>query len=300
MTRSWLRPVALGLPSLMLLAACTDTSPRTAIDGSTAATTVSSATVAGAPTDAGNLPAHVHNIAYDGPALLLGTHEGLWSHMPSEAISPVSKAAFDVMGFTRNDDRWLASGHPAPGEESPANLGLLQSTDRGVTWEPVSLTGEVDFHRLVAADDQLFGIASAENTLLRSDDGGSTWITLGTPPLFDIAVNPADPDTLIGTTQDGPVRTTDAGVTFAPLTAPSLIALLAWTGDQLVGVDTDGHVLTSTDVGGTWQDMATLPMQPMALAADGSRIAVLAGGTVYESTDNGATFTERITGIVGH
>jgi hypothetical protein len=41
-------------------------------------------------------------------------------------------------------------------------------------------------------------------------------------------------------------------------------------------------------------------MQPMAIAADGSRIAVLAGGTVYESTDNGATFTERITGIVGH
>jgi hypothetical protein len=38
----------------------------------------------------------------------------------------------------------------------------------------------------------------------------------------------------------------------------------------------------------------------VAVAADGSRVAVLAGGVVYESSDNGATFTQRVTGITGH
>ena len=40
-------------------------------------------------------------------------------------------------------------------------------------------------------------------------------------------------------------------------------------------------------------------MPPMALAADGSRVAVLAEERVYESTDNGATFTQRVTGHSG-
>lgn len=283
MTRIRLRLAAVVLPVAVLLAACaaTNAQPSQPVSGS-------------------DLPGHVHNLAFDGATLVLGTHEGLWSQAPGQGPARVSRQAFDVMGFTKADDRWLASGHPGHDEDGPADLGLLQSTDRGVTWEPASLTGEVDFHRLVAAGDRIFGISSADNALLRSDDAGRTWTTLGTAPLYDIAVDPADPDTLIATTQDGPVRSTDAGATFAPLSAPSLIALLAWTDGQLVGVDTDGHVLTSADVGDTWRDLTILPMQPMALAADGSRIAVLAGGTVFESTDGGMTFTERITGIQGH
>ena len=113
------------------------------------------------------------------------------------------------MGFTRKETDGSRQGTAPARKALRQNLGLLQSTDSGVTWEPVALPGEVDFHRLVAADDRLFGIASAENALLRSDDGGSTWITAGTPPLFDIAVNPANPDTLIGTTATGRSRTTD-------------------------------------------------------------------------------------------
>jgi hypothetical protein len=53
----------------------------------------------------------------------------------------VSQEAFDVMGFTKNGDRWLASGHPAAGSTAPGDLGLLESTDEGVTWSPVALSG---------------------------------------------------------------------------------------------------------------------------------------------------------------
>jgi photosystem II stability/assembly factor-like uncharacterized protein len=242
----------------------------------------------------------VHNLAYNGDTLLFGTHEGLWEQAPGQAPKAVSAEAFDVMGFTPNGDRWLASGHPAAGSTAPGALGLLESTDEGVTWSPVALSGEVDFHRLVAAGDQLFGINSADNALLRSDDGGRSWTSAGAVPLFDLAVAPDNPDTLLGTTADGPVISTDAGTTFEAAPAPALIAFLAWTPRALVGVAADGQVLESTDRGANWQAKGQVAGPPAAVAADGSRVAVLAGGVVYESSDNGATFTQRVTGITGH
>ena len=252
------------------------------------------------PVNGSELPGHVHQLAFDGSTLILGTHAGLWSQSPGQAPAQVSKSSFDVMGFTATDARWLASGHPGEGEDRPADLGLLQSTDRGVTWEEVSLSGEADFHRLTASGDRIFGVSSVDDALLRSDDSGVTWTNLGSRGLFDIAIDPANPDTLIATTADGLVRSTDAGVTFSPLDTPSLIALLAWTPNFLIGADVDGKILTSTNGGSAWQALTTLPEQPAALGADGSRIAVLAGATVFESIDGGKSFTERITEISGH
>ncbi|CAB4834638.1 MAG: exo-alpha-sialidase [Actinobacteria bacterium] len=278
---------ALAVASGLILTAC----------GGTGAT---SATVSAPAVDGAALPAHVHNLAYNADTLLFGTHEGLWEQAPGQVPKAVSQEAFDVMGFTQNGDRWLASGHPAAGSTAPGSLGLLESTDEGVTWSPVALSGEVDFHRLVAAGDQLFGINSADNALLRSDDGGRSWTSAGAVPLFDLAVAPDNPDTLLGTTADGPVISTDAGTTFEAAPAPALIAFLAWTPRALVGVAADGQVLESTDRGANWQAKGRVAGPPAAVAADGSRVAVLAGGVVYESTDNGATFTQRVTGITGH
>ena len=268
----------------------------TACGGSSATST----TVSASAVDGGTLPAHVHNLAYNGDTLLFGTHEGLWEQAPGQAPKAVSAEAFDVMGFTPNGDRWLASGHPAAGSTAPGALGLLESIDEGVTWSPVALSGEVDFHRLVAAGDRLFGINSADNALLRSDDGGRSWTSAGAVPLFDLAVAPDNPDTLMGTTADGPVISTDAGTTFEAAPAPALIAFLAWTPRALVGVAADGQVLESTDRGANWQAKGQVAGPPAAVAADGSRVAVLSGGVVYESSDNGATFTQRVTGITGH
>ena len=278
---------ALAVAAGLILTAC----------GGTGAT---SATVSASAVDGAALPAHVHNLAYNGDTLLFGTHEGLWEQAPGQAPKAVSAEAFDVMGFTPNGDRWLASGHPAAGSTAPGALGLLESIDEGVTWSPVALSGEVDFHRLVAAGDQLFGINSADNALLRSDDGGRSWTSAGAVPLFDLAVAPDNPDTLMGTTADGPVISTDAGTTFEAAPAPALIAFLAWTPRALVGVAADGQVLESTDRGANWQAKGQVAGPPAAVAADGSRVAVLSGGVVYESSDNGATFTQRVTGITGH
>lgn len=246
------------------------------------------------------VPGHIHNISLRDGVLLLGTHEGLWSQAPGEQPAMVSRDPFDVMGFTMGDGSWFASGHPGEGMDGPGHLGLIRSTDQGVTWESVALAGDVDFHRLVTSGERLLGMNSADGALLRSDDAGATWTSLGTPPLYDIAVSPTQPDIVVGTTQDGPVRSSDGGGSFEPLEADTLIALLAWDPQALLGVDVDGRVHASTDMGQTWEPRGESGGSPLAIAAEGERVVVLSGGTVLESFDGGRAFTPRLTDLSGH
>ena len=183
---------------------------------------------------------HVHNLAVDGDRVLLGSHVGLWQQRPGQSSTLASDARFDVMGLTRDGSRWLASGHPANGDEGPADLGLLQSTDEGRTWQPVSLSGQIDFHRLTASGSTIVGLSAHDGALLKSTDDGLSWSNLGSPPLFDVALDPTDSTTLLATTDAGPVRSTDGGVTFTPVTGAPLLALLAWSDAGVVGVDPAG------------------------------------------------------------
>lgn len=259
------------------------------------------ATAAGTgPVPAESQWGHAHNLTVDGDRLLLGTHEGLWQQSPGQPARLLSDPPFDVMGLVVTGRRLLASGHPGEGQDLPADLGLRESTDGGATWAGVSLEGQVDFHRLSAAGNVILGLSAHDGRLLRSTDGGRTWTDLGTPPLFDLAIDPADADHVVGTTEQGPVVSTDGGATFGPIPGAPLVALLAWTPKTLYGVAPDGGVHRSTDGGSTWQTTGNVPGQPAALAADAGRVVVLAGDTIVESTDGGATFTPRITGIAGH
>lgn len=245
------------------------------------------------------IPGHIHNLAFDGDTLLLGSHEGLWEHAPGSAPAQRSMEAFDVMGLARLGESWVASGHPAEDSGAHGNLGLQRSTDGGRTFTFVSADG-VDFHRLAASGVRVLGVASGSGALMRSDDEGRTWLTLGPSTLYDIAIDPGNADLVVGTTPDGLVRSTDGGVTFTPVATSSMLALLAWTEGALIGVDTAGAVLTSDDAGTSWKPVGQLPGQPSALTADGSRVAALVEGTVLQSVDRGKTFTERLTGLVAH
>ena len=252
------------------------------------------------PINGAEMAGHIHNLAYDGRQLLIGTHEGLWKQAPGSMPVLVSDDAFDVMGLTTTGDRWLASGHPGEGMDAPAVLGLLQSTDQGRTWAEVSLGGEVDFHRLAASRTVVVGLNAHDGRLLRSVDGGTTWTDLGVPGLYDLAVSPADPAIIVGTTENGPVRSIDSGASFQAVAGAPLIALLAWTGGTLYGVDVDGRIHESTDDGVIWKPLGALPALPSALAATGTTVAALIGDIVLESVDGGTSFTPRITDLGGH
>jgi hypothetical protein len=113
----------------------------------------------GASDDPG--PVHVHGLGVNpaDDALYLATHTGLYRlDRDSEVAERVGERHQDTMGFTvvgRN--RFFGSGHPDLRDDLPSHLGLVESTDAGKTWEPVSLLGEADFHVLRIGGDRIYG-----------------------------------------------------------------------------------------------------------------------------------------------
>ncbi|HYN30092.1 MAG TPA: exo-alpha-sialidase [Dermatophilaceae bacterium] len=238
----------------------------------------------------------MHHLAYDATTLLLGTHVGLYAQSPARQPKRLGTSTFDVMGLAHDGTRWLASGHPGDGEDLPSDLGLRQSTD-GRTWSTVSLLGKVDFHRLAASGRTVIGVSAHDGALMRSQDGGATWSTLTNPGVFDLAIDPSAPATVVATTETGPVRSTDAGSSWQRLAGAPLVARIAWTGRTLYAVAPDGQVHVTTNRGDTWTARGSVGGQPAALAAEGDTVAVLVADRVLESGDRGASFRPRLTGI---
>lgn len=244
-----------------------------------------------------SVPDHIHNLALVDGELWMGTHNGMWKQTPGGDVSRVSQDAWDVMGLTKTPEGWLAGGHPGPDQSGPASLGLQKSGDGGQSWQPVSLVGAVDFHRLAVSGQVVVGLSSSDGALMISSDRGRSWKSTSDVPLFDIAIDPQDPTVLIGTTQDGPVRSIDGGDNFMLMKAAPFLALVSWTGSSLYGLAPDGVVYTTVDKGVTWEERGRVEGAPIAVAADGEAVAVLVDHTVVDSADGGRTFAPRLTGL---
>ena len=238
--------------------------------------------------------AHVHGVAID-PAdgrVYVATHDGLLIYDETGA-TPVGPQ-IDLMGFAIAGPRhFYASGHPGPGVDLPEPVGLIESTDGGVTWTPVSRQGESDFHTLTASGSTIVGFDGA--ALLATSDG-STWRELEVPvEPFALAGSP-DGRILVATSQDGPVRSIDAGASWVSLEAAPLLQVVAWAGVQsVVGITPNGVVAFSEDGGESWTESSSLEASPHAvgasMAADGTlRILAVTDDGVLESVDRGANF----------
>jgi hypothetical protein len=192
----------------MTLAACASTPDR-------------SGEQAGTPATEGGVTnvSHVHGLGLnpgDGK-VYVATHHGLYRIDAPGKAAPVGTGRADTMGFTViGPDTFLGSGHPAPNEGGPPHLGLIESTDAGATWLRRSLAGEADFHALTYAHGTVFGYDATSGTLRVSSDK-KTWDTRARLAAADIAVSPADANTVLATTRQGLARSTDGGRTFRPL-----------------------------------------------------------------------------------
>lgn len=237
--------------------------------------------------------AHVHGLGVDPGSgdLYAGSHYGLVRFPAGGEPSRVSDVQ-DFMGFTvAGPNRFLASGHPGPDQDGPADVGLIQSTDGGRSWQTLSLAGEADFHTLEARHGLVYG--SDAGQLMASRDG-KTWDTRARVAMADLAVSPDDKDTLIATTQQGPVRSDDGGRAFQLVPRAPLLQLVTWTDTgNLIGVDPEGAVHTSTDGGATWRQRGTVRGAPEALTATGDDVHIAVEGGIVSSTDGGRTFQTR-------
>ena len=246
-------------------------------------------------------PVHVHGLGVN-PAdgvLFVATHTGLYRLPPSAGRAErVGESSQDTMGFTvAGPDRFLGSGHPDLRDDLPPHLGLIESTDAGESWKPVSLLGEADFHVLRIAGDRLFGYDASNDRLLMSANQGRTWRELRAPgPIVDLAVDPEDGRRLVVATGEGLFGSPDGGRTWQRVSVK--VGLLAWPSrERLYVVDGGGRVFRSDDGGREPEELASIGGEPAAFLAVDARelFAALHDGSVVQSRDGGETWIVRST-----
>jgi hypothetical protein len=242
---------------------------------------------------------HVHGLGID-PAddtVYVATHHGLF-RLSDTGPELVGTDTHDLMGFTvAGPGHFYASGHPTLDDDAwrrpdhPPLLGLIETTDAGETWRPLSLLGEADFHALTVAHGTIWGHDATTGRLLASTDG-RTWEHRAQldDVVLALAVNPTDPQVLMTTTPDAHLLSTDGGRTWTP--AEPALALASWdtTTEILWGIDSSGTLWTSPDAQ-HWEPQATtVDGHPEALVASAGRVVVATSTGIHHSTDGGTTW----------
>ena len=208
--------------------------------------------------------------------------------------SPVGK--FLELSLTARPGVLLGSGHPD--DESaglPTYLGFMRSDDDGRTWRTLSRVGQSDLHEIIEVGSRLYAFDAVNGTLLVSPDGGRTFEERFTPRglVLSMALDPADPKRIVIATDDQVYRTTDEGLKWRPIAA-GRGPRVAWpTPDTLLRTDADGTVERSRDGGDGFEPVGRIEGgEPYKLVAlDAKRFAaVLADGTITESSDGGASW----------
>jgi hypothetical protein len=244
---------------------------------------------------------HIHGLGVNARtgALYIATHTGLFQAAKDQTkVERIGNSTQDIMGFSVvSQERFIGSGHPAPDQDLPPSLGLIESRDGGRTWKNISLLGQADFHVLRSAGSRIYGFDSSQGRLMVSSDGGQHW-RQRTPPaaMFDLAIDPQDPDRIVVSTERGIFWSKNAAKSWRQL-AGDLAGLLAWPGrHRLYLVDAQGRVLRSRTDGQSFAAVGTIGGPPVAFVSHGSELyAALGDATVKRSTDGGRSWSLRAT-----
>jgi len=281
--------VALLLTGALVLGACGEDS------------TVGSDRLAPARGDTRAELEHIHGLGVDpgSGGLYVATHYGLFRAAEDQTtLQRAGSSRQDIMGFSVvGRRRFIGSGHPDPSENQPPNLGLIESRDGGRSWRNISLLGEADFHVLESAGSRVYGFDGTQGRLMVSSDGGRSWQQRRPPAgVFGLAIDPANRDRVVVSTERGLFSSTTAGESWRPVDE-RLAGLLAWPRPkQLYLIDGQGQVQLSRDGGRVWQVVGDLGGQPAAFIASGTDLyAALGDGSVKRSTDGGRLWTVRAT-----
>ena len=113
--------------------------------------------------------------------------------------------------------------------------------------------------------------------------------------IIDFEVDPANADRIVASTEDEVFRTEDGGESWRPL-APADGARFAWPDAKtLYRATKDGTFSVSTDGGTRWEDVGPVGGEPYEIHATAPKTAfvALSDGSIIETQDGGATWRDR-------
>ena len=235
---------------------------------------------------------HVHGIGLNpgDDRLYVASHNGVF-RLDDGTSTLVAGRAQDTMGFTiASADRFLASGHPGIGSDDPNPLGLISSTDRADTWDPVSLGAEADLHAIDTTEKLIYAYGSS-GTIIRSDDDGQTWDVIAPGEFIDIAADPTSPDQLLATTPTGVLLTIGPDAEPDEVTeAPPMVFVDRTSDGRVVGLDPNGSVFVGSTDAADWEERSSLGSRPEALSVRSDTWFAATDSGLFQSRDEGATW----------
>jgi len=232
---------------------------------------------------------HIHSVRAFGDQVILGTHEGLYRYVDAKTVELMGSEKFDVMGLSVFGKRLYASGHPGFGSKLPEPVGLLLSTDSGKSWKQMGLQGEVDFHLLESAGNDMYGADSGSGNLLYSKDAGKSWVSRGKNLFSDIAINPAKVGSALALREGKLISTQRSFTKMRAVDSTLTFTSIDWLGDSLLA--TSGKsIYRSVDLGMSWKKASDFPEDVSTVTQSSKIIAVVSGNSIYKSTNGGKTF----------
>ena len=210
-----------------------------------------------------------------------------WQGTPSLATGLSDVAFFD------REHGWMAGSQANPGSvDQPV---VWRTSDRGVTWQSVSLSDSV------GAGDIAFGSATSGwlatgTTLWRSTDAGATWASqiAGGDPVTWLQAEDASKAWM--RRGDMLWRTTDGGANWGQLAGTPPGRVKFRTATEGWGVSA-GDIFHTTDGGATWPKVFTVPTRSPEWYYDLLTGWRATGAAVARTTNGGATWSSSNTGL---
>jgi hypothetical protein len=190
----------------------------------------------------------------------------------------------------------VASGHPDDAKALPPYLGFMRSTDgknfKVVSRLGEADLHQIRrVHDKLYAFDAVLGAI-----LISEDDGKTWTERFTPRQLvLDFVVSPDDPELLIASTEDQVYRSEDGGERWRPATQGKAPRLDWPAPDALMRADKDGLFQVSDDGGQTWERRGRIEGEPYKVRAVDAEHAfvALSDGSILETSDGGRTFEDR-------
>lgn len=208
--------------------------------------------------------------------------------------------------------------------------GVLKTTDGGVNWTPLGDAWSFNTVSTLAIDPKnpntiyagtgdYHGMLGAYTMgIMKSTDGGTTWVNLGrsnfgTVAVSGLTVDPTDSNVVMVTTGRGPDgsgrvwRSTNGGTSWAsPINVTANWSGLTYTGESsgtrtYYAVGGGGNLYRSTDKGASWtkltapgtsNDFALPAIAGSAVDSKAAYYMSTADSKIYKTADSGATWTD--------